>query len=381
MCHRNIFCVDKASRLPVAMWLQAACILATASAVCDASVTGHCASQNTEAFAEETAFVQLASQFHAAEQRSGHVEAGLGGLDNDLARPDPTLPPMMPLLKAMLADMVRNVTGQFVAQKDALCNSIRGGVTDPMAVWLRIMMKSCMNATGSMQAGATLAAQTLEKAVNVSVGYGDIEYVLKGVDALFGEVVVNVTNRVNSLIFQVERIRGNFTQTMDEMGLHDLAEQVSDVQLNRTSDLALKALKTLEEATLGLGDETVPAAKKVVGFCRENIDTWIKSIDELTAMAESSLQGLVNMLQGSFLPMIDRTPPGCRGDLPSAIRDADRTVTKTAQDLRQANINFTDGLKRVLVILTDNLEGITKALAKEHGPELQTASLAVPEAP
>eukprot|EP00419_Tripos_fusus_P003065 CAMPEP_0172677330 /NCGR_PEP_ID=MMETSP1074-20121228/14604_1 /TAXON_ID=2916 /ORGANISM="Ceratium fusus, Strain PA161109" /LENGTH=187 /DNA_ID=CAMNT_0013495151 /DNA_START=93 /DNA_END=651 /DNA_ORIENTATION=- len=167
---------------------------------------------------------------------------------------------------------------------------------------------------------------------------------------------------------------------MDEMGLHDLAEQVSDVQLNRTSDLALKALKTLEGATLALGNESVPAAKKVVGFSREKIDTWIKSIDELTVMAESSLQGLVNMLQGSFLPMIDRTPPGCRGDLPSAIRDADRTVTKTAQDLRQANINFTDGLKRVLVILTDNLEGITKALAKEHGPELQTASLAVPEA-
>mmetsp|Transcript_33300 Transcript_33300/g.64553 ORF Transcript_33300/g.64553 Transcript_33300/m.64553 type:complete len:382 (-) Transcript_33300:56-1201(-) len=381
MCHRNIFCVDKASRLPVAMWLQAACILATASAVCDASVTGHCASQNTEAFAEETAFVQLASQFHAAEQRSGHVEAGLGGLENDFVRPDPTLPPMMPLLKAMLADMVQNVSGQVVAQKDALCISIRGGVTDPMAVWLRSMMKSCINATGSMQVGATMAAQIVENAVNTSVGYGEIEYVLKGVDVLFGEVVRNVTYRVNSLAFQVERIRGNFTQTMDEMGLHDLAEQVSDVQLNRTSDLALKALKTLEEATLGLGDETVPAAKKVVGFCRENIDTWIKSIDELTVMAESSLQGLVNMLQGSFLPMIDRTPPGCRGDLPSAIRDADRTVTKTAQDLRQANINLGYGLKQVLVILTDNLEGITKALAKEHGPELQTASLAVPEAP
>merc|ERR1711974_407006 len=99
-----------------------------------------------------------------------------------------------------------------------------------------------------------------------------------------------------------------------------------------------------------------PAARKVVGSCRENIDAWIKSIDELIVMAESSLRGLVHMLQGRFLPMMDRTPPGCRGDLPSAIRDADRTVTTTAQDLKQANINFSEGLKKVLVVLTDNLE-------------------------
>jgi len=359
--------VDKATRLTSLMWLLVACVLVSISAVCDTGAsteTGSCVSSSKGVIEEETAFVQIASEVHASAQRNGRIEAGLHEDERQLARPEPTLPPVMPLLKGMLSDMVQNVSMQVAEQKDALCGIIRGEVTDPLTMWLRGLMKSCTDATASMVMGANLAGQIAVNAVNESTGAGDLDYVLKALDSLLGETIQNVTKRMTSFANQVERVRTNFTPILDSVGLHGLAEVVSDVRLNQTVDLLLNTLKTLEEASVGLGNESVPAAQKIVKVCRENIGKWVKGVDTMTLVAEAGLQTVVAMMQSRLHPILMRTPFECNGELPVAIEEAGATVRTATDNLRKANLQFNIQMKKVLVILTEALEKTATSVAE-----------------
>jgi len=353
--HRSVLVASMAS------WLLAACVFVTASAVCDTTAsaeTGSCAAANKGTIAEEIAFVQLASDVRAAAQRNGLKEAGLGQDDGQLVGPDQLFPPMGPIFKGLISDMVKNISGQVMAQKDALCKSIRGEVTDPLAAWLRSMSKRFKDASEHLEVGANKAGEIAASAVKDSLGKGDINDVITHVEQLLGETAKNTTKQMASLAIQVEKLRANFSRTLDEVGLHGLAKHVSGARVNETADLVMKTLKTLEEASVGMVNESVKITDKVIATCRENVGKTFHSIDILTSVVELVLRDLVMQLHVRLLPVIGRAPPECRGGLPLAILDANQTVTTSSANLKQANLKFHIGMKKVLAILTETLEKI-----------------------